>query len=547
MEPMRRPAPCWLTTLLLALVATAALLFPTRAFAESSGQVVRVGWFESPFNSTDELGRRSGYSYEYQQRIAAYTGWTYEYVEGSWPDLLQMLMDGRIDLLSDVSYTEDRAQHILYASLPMGAEDYYLFAAANNTKISADNLKSFDGKRVGVNKGSVQADFFRTWAETNDVKAELIETTDLEEDNFTNLSRGKLDLYVAVDAVGESHTAVPICKIGSSDFFFAVSKARPELLSELNAAIGRIQDERPSYHQELAAKHFASSGTSRLLSADERAWLDEHGPIRVGYQNNYLAFCASDPTTGELTGALKDYLDIAADCLDNAHIDFEAVPYPTAADALDALKRGEVDCMFPANLTDYDGEMQGFFLTSPLMHTDMSAVIRQNDREIFAAKERVTVAVDAGNTNYDMFLLDHFPAWRSIYFQDTPECLQAVAEGKADCLLISNYRYNNIAALCDRYHLTTLSAGVEMDYFFAVSRDDMTVYSILNRVTDVVPDSSVTAALTHYFAEDAKTSLGDTAWHNLSAAAAVIVVVIILAVGITFIITRHKKQKSNEP
>ena len=52
-------------------------------------------------------------------------------------------------------------------------------------------------------------------------------------------------------------------------------------------------------------------------------------------------------------GALKDYLRIVSDCLGNAHIDFEAVCYPTAAAALDAVKRGEVDCAFRANASTW--------------------------------------------------------------------------------------------------------------------------------------------------------------------------------------------------
>ena len=34
------------------------------------------------FNTTDQFGRRSGYAYDYQKKIAAYTGWNYEYVVG---------------------------------------------------------------------------------------------------------------------------------------------------------------------------------------------------------------------------------------------------------------------------------------------------------------------------------------------------------------------------------------------------------------------------------------------------------------------------------
>ena len=528
--------------LFLALFACALLLTPTWARAQDPGRVVRVGWFESPFNTTDELGRRSGYSYEYQQKIAAYTGWTYEYVEGSWPSLLQMLKDGRIDLLSDVSFTEERAQDMLFSSLPMGAEDYYLFATPDNKDVTGDDFTTFNGKKVGVNKGSIQMDYFRTWAEQNNVDAELVELTGVEEDNLDALRKKEIDLYLTLDGLDGRGRAVPLCKVGSSDFFFAVSKTRPELLPELNSAMNRIMEENPFYAKELATEYLKSAQSALYLDAHEMDWVQAHGPLRVGYQNNYLAFCSTDPQTGELTGALKDYLDVASDCLANVHLDFEPIAFPTAAAALEALRHGEIDCMFPANLTAYDGEVGGYFLTSPIMHTDMSAVIRETDAKIFAQKERVTVAVNVGNPNYDLFLLDHFPTWRSIYFADTPECLKAIAEGKADCLLISNYRYNNISSLCEQYHLTTLSTGVKMDYFFAVRRGDTTTYSILNKVANAVPDSTINAALTTYYTEDAKTSLTDTVRQNLSTAVGVFVAAVLLAVAAVFLTTRHRRK-----
>lgn len=381
-----------------------------------------------------------------------------------------MLADGKIDLLSDISYTQERTEQMLFSTLPMGSEEYYIFVAPGNTAITAGDFSSFNGKKIGVNKGSVQADFFREWAQAHGVQAELVEMTESVDEALTMLNRGVIDMYIALDAYLDTSVAVPVCEIGKSDYYFAVSASQPELLSELNAAMDRIQEEDRYFNQTLNSKYIKAAGINYYLSAEELAWLDGHGAIRVGYQDNYLAFCASDPKTGELTGALKDYLRIASDCLGNAHIDFEAVCYPTAAAALDAVKRGEVDCAFPANLTDYDGESQGFYMTPPLMRTDMSAVVRASEKETFAQKERVTVAVNAGNTNYDMFLLDHFPDWRSVYFKDTPEGLKAIADGKVDTLLISNFRYNNIASLCQKYNLVTLSTGVEMDYCFAVAR-----------------------------------------------------------------------------
>ena len=104
--------------------------------AAKSKKVVRVGWYESAYNSTDRFGHRSGYAYEYQQKIAAYTGWKYEYVEGNWVTLLEMLQKGEIDLLSDVSYTPERAKNMLFSTQPMGCEEYYILIDNANTAIN---------------------------------------------------------------------------------------------------------------------------------------------------------------------------------------------------------------------------------------------------------------------------------------------------------------------------------------------------------------------------------------------------------------------------
>ncbi len=61
---------------------------------ESKTNVVRVGWYEDSYHITDKNGNRSGYGYEYEQTVSAYTGWDYEYVTGSWEELVKKLQDG---------------------------------------------------------------------------------------------------------------------------------------------------------------------------------------------------------------------------------------------------------------------------------------------------------------------------------------------------------------------------------------------------------------------------------------------------------------------
>ena len=535
--------------IVLLLALAAGFVLPLTASAQDAQKVVRVGWYESPFNRTDEQGRRSGYAYEYQQKIASYTGWKYEYVHKSWPELLEMLMEGKIDLLSDVSYTPERAERILYSTLPMGTEDYYIYIAPDNDDITLENLASFNGKKAGVNRDSVQLGLFRDWAAANGVEPEIEEMIKSHEEMLDLLDRGQLDMYVTMDInADDAARAVPICKIGGSDFYFAVSKEKQDLLAELNTAMDRIQSANPYYNQQLGTKYTKLSGSNRFLSAEEKNWLNGHGTIRVGYQDNYLAFCAKDPNTGELTGALKEYLAIAEDCLENAHLDFEAICYPTANAAIEAMKRGEVDCMFPGNLTDYDCEIQGISMTTPLARTDMSAVVREGEQQTFNRKhDRVVVAVNEGNPNYDIFLKEYFPDWQPIYYKDTPTCLKAVADEMADCILISNFRYNNIGELCEKYHLTTVSTGVELDYSLAVDRENTLLFSILSKAAGVVPESSVNAALSYYFTEEVKASFGSFLKEHMGTAAAVLAAVLL---GFALLALRsaraEKKASANE-
>ncbi len=522
------------TRLLCALFALIAICSFTAAGSAEKGKTVRVGWYESSYNSTDQNGRRSGYAYEYQLKLSAYTGWNLEYVTGSWPELMQKLMNGDIDLMSDVSHTPEREAYMLFPDLPMGTEEYYIFTAPGNTEITPGMPATLNGKKVGANKSSLQLELYVKWAKENGVQAELVEVDCSEDESLRMMEEGALDAYVTVDSFTNPERAVPVCKVGASDFYFAVSKSRPDLLTELDAGMRRIQDENRYYNQQMYDKFIKRAGANAFLSTNEVNWLSQHGAVRLGYQDNYLAFCAIDKETGELTGAIKDYLQYASDCIANAHLDFETVGYPTASAALEALNRGEVDCVFPANLGGYDGEKLGAAVSPALIQSEVYAVVRETDQTIFRKRDHVIVAVNQGNPNYDAFLVDHFPNWRKVYFADTDACLKAVASGLADCVLVSNFRYNNIAKQCARARLTALTTGEEMDYCFAVRKGETELFSILAKTLSLVPDSTINAALTYYIAEDSKVSVEDMIVDNLWAVLAAVAVVLLVILFLLF-------------
>ena len=198
-----------------------AVWMPTAAVhAEDGTKTIRVGWYETPFNHIDEYGRRSGYAYEYQRKIAAYTGWEYEYVTGTWHELMEKLAAGEIDLMSDVSYKEERTERMLYASLPMGTESYYVFVHPDNQSIQSDDYTTLNGKRIGIMKSSIQEDQFLKWEKMHQVSAEVVEVTCSEEESLEMLAEGKLDAFVTMDFYGDS-CQVPV----TYSYFHPVSAA----------------------------------------------------------------------------------------------------------------------------------------------------------------------------------------------------------------------------------------------------------------------------------------------------------------------------------
>lgn len=512
---------------------------PASDARKKDSKVVRVGWYDSTYCFRDQYGERRGVAYEYQQRIAAHTGWKYEYVEESWPNLLQMLINGEIDLLSDVSYTKERSHLMLYSYQPMGAESYYLYIDAANTQISSEDLQTLDEKRVGVNKGSYQAGLLRDWAARNGISLEIVELTDKEPDSVGMLTNGEFDAYVSLDSFGVQDKIVPVCKIGASDYYFAVNKDRPDLLNELNNAMSAILDEDPYFNQRLFDQYVQLTKTNAFLPQRLEDWLKNHGTIRVGYPDNYLPFCASDKTTGELTGALKAYLAHAANCLKNANISFEAVPCSGIDALLGALQRGEVDCIFPVNISTYNGEMMGLLLTNHVMKTEMSVLMRAEGRPEITSESRLTVAIVERNINYETFIREVFPEWTIKKYSSVEECFQATGSREADAVLASNHLTSEYNPLLSKYKLVDLPTGETMGFSFAVSSDKPELYAILNKIANLSSSEDMEYALASYMYLNQKVSFLDFLRDNWIG-----VILVISAVFILFVILLLQKMKA---
>ena len=126
-------------------------------------QTIRVGSFEDTFDYVDEYGVRRGFGYELMQALAGYTGWKFEYVKCDWSNCFDKLENGEIDIMGDISYTDEREQKMLYSAEPMGEENYILYADLSDTDVVTSDFRSMDGKRVGVLLGTEPEVMLTEW------------------------------------------------------------------------------------------------------------------------------------------------------------------------------------------------------------------------------------------------------------------------------------------------------------------------------------------------------------------------------------------------
>ena len=492
-----------IAALLLALILCAAA--PFAAGAESADpKVVRVGWFDSSFCYWDQFGRRCGIDYRYQQKISAYTGWTYEYVEDSWANLFEKLEKGEIDLLADVSYKPEREEFFAYPDLPMGSETYYIYINVGNEELRPDNLSTFNGKRIGVNKNSIQQGFLQDWADKNGLNIEIVPLTTEEDESNNMVIRGTLDGFASIYSVNSDARIFPACRIGASDYYYAVNKNRPDLLAELNRALSAIHEEDPYFNDRVSETVTTDTRTTASTTPEELAWLEAHNPIRVGYVENFMPFCQTDPETGRLTGALKDFLAHAENTFGNSKISFETKSYVSTTAALAALKEDEIDCVFPVYLNDYDAEQNGVRLSNAAMKTGMNEVMHESDSETLSRDSSIPVAIVSGDLNVQTFIMDQYPSCRILTYPDDKSCYEAVANGAAESTLISNYRVPAVEETLKQYGLYSVPSGEHIPFSFAVRRADHALTSILNKAVLTTQSGDMDSALASYMRSTGK-------------------------------------------
>ena len=494
--------------ILLCLVLYSTVL-PFSVSAEGTkNRTVRVGWYEGTYNTTGSDGKKRGYSYEYQQAVAAHTGWKYEYVEGSWAELMSMLKNGEIDLMGDMSYAEERSASMFFSELPMGEDKYYLYINPSDTDISASDLTTLNGKRIGVLPDTLSARRFYEWEKSHGVDTQKVDITSTN-DARQKIQNQEIDGFVLNESPQwESDNISPALLIGSSYNYFAVSKKRPDLKEELDQAMQKIEKENPFYAEDLY-KRYLLANPIEILTDEERNWLEQHGAVRIGYLKNDVGVSLVDAESEEPVGIINDYISLASDCLQEKNIEFQLKGFDSQEEELQALKDNRIDMIFHMNQNPYEAEQNDIILSNIVFEVNIAVITGVKK---FDENKENTVAVSKNNLLGKWYISFNYPFWKIKEYDSSDEVEKAVHSGEADCFVVKAGQSLKTPEDSKTHSVFLTKSG---DSCFAVTRENTTLMNILNKTIQTLPASRLSSQFYVYENAPGKVTLAEYIKDNL--------------------------------
>ena len=436
------------------------------------------------------------------ETLSGYTGWQFEYVTCDWSDCFEKLENGEIDIMGGISYTEDRAEEMLFSDEPMGEEKYYLYADLSRADISASDFKILDGKKIGVVMGTEPEVMLTEWEEKHGIKTQHVNISN-NEDVKQKLANHEIDCFVSLE---ESYWAdlgiSTITRVGKSSIYYVLNKDRPDLKEELDNAMHALDEEAPFYTADLCKKYF-SLDYKPILTGEEKAWLRKHGAIRMGFLTSDRGVSTYDPATGEITGTITDYIQFAADCLGNQELEFQLVGYDDKEAELNALKSGEIDMIFHFDQSPNLAEEYRVARTNTTWTANMMVVTNQ---QLFTENKVNRVAVPQNKISLTRYIAFYYPQWEIVDCDTQEDAVKLVKDGQADCFIIG---VGSEAKYSKNYGFYSVPLPNPANSCFAVKSGNRSLLSILNKTIKAMPSNMLTSSLAMHKSSARKVTLSD--------------------------------------
>lgn len=481
----------WIRYFFLMILLWTGILsfFSVKAFANDSvsdDKTVKVGYYLShnfqEGNSDNSF--KTGYSYEYLQKIASYTSWHYEYIYGDWDELYEKLASGEIDLMAGISYSDDRSDLISYPDYEMLNETFYIYKDTDDTSVKSGDIASYTGKKIGTLKEKrAMTASLEEWKEKMLADIEIIYFDTLDS-CASAFNEKEIDAFVSADNIVSSYSGiVPIEKIGKEPYYLCVTKNRTDILEELNMALSVINEQDSLDLDTLRNKYFTESTVSTFLSSQEREWMEQHPSVTVGYVTSYLPYCDTDEK-GNATGLIADIVPDLFDALPgNYSPEIIYHSFDSQTDMLESLENGELDFVFPVSNERWYSEQHNYQQSTAIIASPISLVYKES----YTSTTTEKISVNKKNLLQYCYTVMNYPDAELVMCNTIDDCVNAIKQGRANCTLLSALRAGSLVGR--EKSLNTITLPNDEKLCFGVIHGDSALLQLLNHGLNILGDS----------------------------------------------------------
>jgi polar amino acid transport system substrate-binding protein len=244
------------------------------AAEEHPGRTIVVGgnWAYPPYEFLDAKGKPAGYNVDLTRAIADVMGMKVEFRFDDWSKLRADLVQGRVDILQGVSFSEERTRSLDF-SVPHTIVHHAIFARRGTPAVRS--LEELRGKKVIVFEDGIMHDTLRDLG----FGPNLVLTRS-PADELRLLASGQCDYAVvaslpAMFLIRQLHltNVVPVAKnVAAEKYCYGVRKGNAELITRFSEGLAILQqtgqyeaiydkwlgvNEKPGLSQERAIKYGA--------------------------------------------------------------------------------------------------------------------------------------------------------------------------------------------------------------------------------------------------------------------------------------------------
>lgn len=469
-------------------------LVPTQVFSAES-TTVRVGYYERPGfqEGMKDSQRKSGYAYEYLQKISDYTGWKYQYIYGDLEQLKQKFQNNEIDILAGLSPDDALPPNAELSNEPFGNETCYIFKRLGDTSIKTGYSASLIGKKIGVVQNSKEEKHLNDYIQATGLVCEIHRYKQLP--LLVNaLKTGKIDVLAAENMeVCDIADILPCISIGEDSYYVCVTAKRRTLLRELNDANQKLNEDDPYYMEKLYTHYFQNVLINTVESESEEAWLLVHNVLKIGFLDDSLPFSDLDKN-GKLSGLLDDIIQSMQQEPELAGLSIEAVPFSSAEEAYSALRNKEINAVFPVFADSWCATQYDTRISTLVSSMTMDVIFNGSySEQVF---QRIAVA--SGNLIQEDYVKKYYPGSQILYVSSLDECIRAVKEGRVDSTLMNRYHTTKYLMQTANSHLHSIGTPNSCELGFAIRSSDTELLSLLNRSIHIIGTDTLDSYVNMY-------------------------------------------------